>query len=112
VTLGQTIRRAREERDLSIRELARLVGIFAASLCRIENDEHPPALDLIAKFAKVLDLDATELRGLAGRLTDEEIGYLKRNPRAVKLLGAMMAARFGVEETERLIAEVKKRKRR
>jgi transcriptional regulator with XRE-family HTH domain len=97
---------------LSLREVGEALSVNFTGLYEIERDNRVPSVDLLCRIARVLDLDADELRGLAGKLSTEEVGYLKANPKVVKLLGAMMKAKVGAMETERLIEQVKEKKKR
>jgi len=112
MTLGERIRSARIARGLEAKQLAAMLGIAAASVSHLERGhERYSSLDLLARIADVLDLDADELRGLAGKLTTEEVGYIKVNPRMVKLLGAMMKTKAGEAEIARLVKQVERKRR-
>ena len=52
--IGNRIRGIREERGIEARDLARLVGIDAANLSRIENGRYSVGLDILAKIATAL----------------------------------------------------------
>ena len=73
-TFGQQLREARQNKGYSQRELASLVGVNYTYLSKLENDrsEYPPKEDVIQELAKHLELDATELSYLAGRITAED----------------------------------------
>lgn len=73
-TFGQRIREARQQKGYSQRSLAALVGVNYTYLSKIENDrsEYPPKEDVIQSLAKHLDLDATELSYLSGRISTED----------------------------------------
>ena len=73
-TFGQRIREARQEKGYSQRALAALVGVNYTYLSKIENDrsEYPPKEDVIQSLAKHLELDATELSYLSGRISTED----------------------------------------
>ena len=51
VRIGNRIRQIREERGIEARDLARLVGIDAANLSRIENGRYSVGLDILSKIA-------------------------------------------------------------
>ena len=51
VRIGNSIRQIREERGIEARDLARLVGIDAANLSRIENGRYSVGLDILSKIA-------------------------------------------------------------
>ena len=52
--IGNRIKEIREERGIEARDLARLVGIDAANLSRIENGRYSVGLDILAKIATAL----------------------------------------------------------
>lgn len=57
--IGRRIRQIREERGIEARDLAKLAGIDAANLSRIENGKYSVGLDILSKvaaaFGKKLD---------------------------------------------------------
>ena len=52
--IGIRIKEIREERGIEARDLARLVGIDAANLSRIENGRYSVGFDILAKIATAL----------------------------------------------------------
>lgn len=108
-SLGQTIRRARTEKELTLKDVAEGLGLHLAYLSNVERDRERPSIEVIDALAEFLDLDGEELRALAGRLTDEELAYLRGNPGVMRLLAAMMAAGFGERETDKLTRQVERR---
>lgn len=54
VRIGKRIRQIREERDIEARDLAKLVGIDAANLSRIENGKYSVGIDILSKIAVTL----------------------------------------------------------
>ena len=52
--IGSRIKEIREERGIEARELARLIGIDAANLSRIENGRYSVGLDILSKIATAL----------------------------------------------------------
>ena len=67
LAFGRKIRRAREEKDIGLRELARKVGIDYSNLSRVERGKRPPPdLDVVVRIAKELDMDRAALLELAG----------------------------------------------
>ena len=55
------IRQLRERKGVSLRELARLSGVGAATLSRIESGEANPRLSTLLRLADVLDVSVTDL---------------------------------------------------
>ena len=54
VRIGGCIRQIREERNMEARDLAKLAGIDAANLSRIENGKYSVGIDILSKIAAVL----------------------------------------------------------
>ena len=54
VRIGGRIRQIREERNMEARDLAKLAGIDAANLSRIENGKCSVGIDILSKIAAVL----------------------------------------------------------
>ena len=66
---GSYLRQKREERELTLVELAQRLGISVAYISRIERDrENAPKDELIQKFCKALRLDPDEAYAEARRL--------------------------------------------
>ena len=55
------IRQLRERKGVSLRELARLSGVGAATLSRIESGEGNPRLTTLVRLAEVLDVSMQQL---------------------------------------------------
>lgn len=59
--LGATLQYLREQRGLSLRELARLAGIDHAYIYRLENgDKESPSTEVLAKLTRALKLGKRE----------------------------------------------------
>lgn len=54
IRIGCRIRQIREERNIEARDLAKLAGIDAANLSRIENGKYSVGIDILSKIAAVL----------------------------------------------------------
>jgi transcriptional regulator with XRE-family HTH domain len=57
---GSKIYQRRKERNLSLREIARITGISASTISRIENGRLSPTLDVAAKLATALNLEPSQ----------------------------------------------------
>jgi len=83
-SLGDAIRRLREERRLSLRALAEQVGISAPFLSDIEHDRR--RTDKLSEIAAALGVDALVLRELDGRVPQDLKDWLGDNPGLVTFL--------------------------
>lgn len=52
--IGERIRQIRVDRGLEAKDLAKLAGIDASNLCRIENGRYSVGLDILSKIVAVL----------------------------------------------------------
>lgn len=59
--LGERVRRLREAKGLSLRELARSTGVSAPMLSQVERGETSPTLAVATKIARGLDLTLSRL---------------------------------------------------
>lgn len=65
---GARVRSLRRAKKLTQRQVAERIPMSPGNLSRLENGEHgPPADEVIAQMAAILDIDASELFKLAGR---------------------------------------------
>ena len=60
---GEKLRKLREERFLSHRELAKLAGVSPTTVLNLERSGAEPQRRTIRKLAKALDVEPTELLG-------------------------------------------------
>jgi transcriptional regulator with XRE-family HTH domain len=74
-SLGEFIRELRQERDVSLRELARELDISAPFLSDIELGKRYPSLEVLTKLAKRFKVSVDELQKYDNR---ESIADLKK----------------------------------
>jgi transcriptional regulator with XRE-family HTH domain len=70
--LGEFIRRQRELHELSMRQLARMVGISNPYLSQIEHGLREPSEQVLQGIARSLKVSAETLYEQAGLLTERE----------------------------------------
>jgi transcriptional regulator with XRE-family HTH domain len=72
-SLGSTIKQARIDKGMKLRELAKELGISPGYLSNIENDrtDTPPSGELLKKIASILTLNETNLLALADILPNK-----------------------------------------
>lgn len=61
-TLGQHIRELRDQKDLSLRELATKISCSAAFLSDVELGKRHPSDKVLAKIADILNIKISELK--------------------------------------------------
>ncbi len=78
---GKFVRRAREAKDIGLREMAKMVGVSPTYLSKVERDEFaPPAEDKVKAIAQIIGCDVDELLGRAGRVSTDLSDIIKRHP--------------------------------
>jgi len=75
-TLGQRIRELREEKDLSLRELAKKLGVSAAFLSDVELGRRYPSNKVFLGIAQTLGTSVEDLRSYDTRPLIEDIKRL------------------------------------
>lgn len=64
---GQMAAQARQEKGITLRELARMLDVSAATVSKIENLDHIPRDGLLMKIIQVLDMDQSAALNQVGR---------------------------------------------
>jgi len=78
---GAFIRRKREEKELGLREMAKMIGVSPTYLSKCERDEFgPPAEDRVREIAKIICCDVDDLLARAGRVSTDISDIIKRHP--------------------------------
>jgi transcriptional regulator with XRE-family HTH domain len=75
-TLGQRIRELREQKDISLRELAKWLGVSAAFLSDVELGRRYPREEVLRKLAHSLETTAEDLNKYDTRPPVEDIKRL------------------------------------
>lgn len=60
-SIGQKIRTARERKNWTQEDLAKLTGIARANIARFETGLHAPRIETVRRVARALDLEAADL---------------------------------------------------
>ena len=81
---GELARRLRQDKGISLRKFAEMVGMSPAYLSRVERGEFPPpAEDKVVAMAKALGIDPDEFLARANRVRSDLPDIIKRRPRAL-----------------------------
>ena len=75
ISLGQRLHELRDKADLSLRELAKRIGVSAPFLSDIELGRRFPSEEMLAKLARALNVSLSDLKQYDNR---EPIADLKR----------------------------------
>lgn len=108
-SFGRALREQRESRNVGLRRLARVSGLSASYLSRIERDlVPPPSLKLIHELARALGADPDVLLAAAGVIPDHLLAVLRERPAPMALLLAVMG-RMTDDELLGVCAELRHR---
>ncbi|QSQ21123.1 PTS sugar transporter subunit IIA [Pyxidicoccus parkwayensis] len=81
--LGATLRLLRVDAGVSLRDMARRIGVSSAYLSRVENGvDAPPTAERLAAIARELDVPPALLMDVAQRVSPYVAGYLEEVPGA------------------------------
>jgi transcriptional regulator with XRE-family HTH domain len=86
-TLGEALRYLRERRKVTLRWLAREVGVSAPFISDLEPNRRNT--DKLPEMEKALDVPPGTLQRLDGHVTKDLAEWLKDNPKLVELLRAV-----------------------
>jgi transcriptional regulator with XRE-family HTH domain len=80
-TFGCHLRQLRIERDITLRDFARQLGVTPTYVSQIEQDYcKPPKAYVVEKMAHILDQDVDEFLTLAGRLPEDLCEVIRNHP--------------------------------
>ena len=100
-SLGEAIRLLREKQGITLRALARTVGVSAPFLSDVEHDRRSPTM--LDEIAAALNADPEELQKLSTRMPADVRAWIKDTPGVVQLLRQMRDSRKSPEELRRTL---------
>jgi transcriptional regulator with XRE-family HTH domain len=106
--LGAFIRREREARGLSLRNLAKKVKVSPTFLSKVETEDWKPGEDKLRKIAEVIGCDPDDLFARAGRVPTELSDIIKQSPRHEMTALLRTAKGFSAEEMRELVLQAEK----
>ena len=81
---GSYIRKGREKKGYSLREVEEFIGFHHSNLCDVENGkQQPPKNEFIEALAKCLDLDVNQAYAKALRVPEVIKKAFLKNPQKV-----------------------------
>jgi transcriptional regulator with XRE-family HTH domain len=84
---GGWVRNKRIQKDIGLREMAKMVGVSPTYQSKIERNEYPPpAEDKVRKIAAIIDCDPDELLARAGRVSSDLSEIIRQHPRELAAL--------------------------
>ena len=78
---GWFVRQRREAKEISLRQMAKGIGVSPAYLSQVERGQSaPPTEDKVKAIAEILDLDVHELLALADKVSSDVTRIIKEHP--------------------------------
>ena len=79
MNVGEKIRNAREDMDLSQRDMANLIPMNQSNYSKIERDVQEPSIEQLRRICQILNLDPRYLLNLGdfSSITQEDMKLLK-----------------------------------
>lgn len=112
-TIGEVIAEAREEKNLSQRQLAKLAGINSSGLSKIEAGERDPSPKILRKISNIIDVNYSDLMYMIGLgLEVTQLNYFVKSHYASLNLEQLDTAEINVlgsiENSESIVSTCKK----
>ena len=110
---GAFVRQEREKKQISLRKMAKMIGVSPTYLSKVETDDFPPpAEDKVRKIAGIIDCNADELLALAGRVPSELIDIIRQHPHRHEMAALLRTTKgLTAEEMSKLVRQAKKAKK-
>lgn len=113
ISFGPTIRLLRQAKGISLREMARQLGVSPAFLSQIEaGRQHKIPKARIVQVAEMLGVSEGYLLGTARQIHPDLIKFLSETPEASEFMVAAMKSGLGAEDFTQLREIVTDKKRR
>jgi len=113
IAFGPTIRLLRQAKGISLREMARQLGVSPAFLSQIEaGRQHKIPKARIVQVAEMLGVSEGYLLGTARQVHPDLIKFLSETPEAAEFMVAAMKSGLGAEDFNHLRETVSDKKRR
>ncbi len=107
-SLGKRIRELREAKDISLRELAKKIGVSAAFLSDVELERRYPAEDTLALLAAELGAPIDDLRRFDTRVPVKELQEAaRRNPTVGVALRSILESGVSFDRLNEIIKKEK-----
>ncbi len=109
-TFGKLLRDARLAKKFSLRKFAELVGVSPTYLSQVEQDNvTPPTADRVKRMAELLEENADEWIGLAGRVPGDLSEIIQNKPTEMPEL-LREASGLSAEQIRKITEQIKRLK--
>jgi HTH-type transcriptional regulator, competence development regulator len=106
---GAFIRREREAKGLSLRDMAKKIKVSPTFLSKVETEDWKPGEEKLRKIAEVIGCDPVDLLARAGRVPTELSEIIKQSPHRHQMTTLLRTTKaFSAEDMEHLVRLAKK----
>ena len=110
---GAFIRREREAKGLSLRDLAKKIKVSPTFLSKVETEDWKPGEEKLRSIAQVIGCDPDDLLARAGRVPTELSEIIKQSPHHHQMTALLRTAKgFTAEEIAKLVSHAQKIKQK
>ncbi|NJK90498.1 MAG: helix-turn-helix domain-containing protein [Blastochloris sp.] len=108
ISFGSKLRQLREEKNISLRELAKRIGVSGAFLSDIELGRRFPSADKLEFLAKEIGVPAEELKQYDFRDEAEAIrNMMFADPKAGLAFRSILQSELSLEEIQKIVSKQK-----
>ena len=108
---GAYIREKREEKGISLRDMARQISASPTFVSKVETEDWKPGEEKLRKIAQVIECDEEELIAMAGRVPSELSDIIKQHAHRHELSALLRTTQgMSAEELGKLVEQAKKAK--
>ena len=111
MSLGDTIRKARKEKNLTLVKLGEITNLTQGYLSNIEGDKRKPSSEILQKLSKVLEIPYIELMQKAGYIEENKeiaVAEIKAKTEILKRINDEIAGlHYGLDNFHQLLNEHK-----
>jgi transcriptional regulator with XRE-family HTH domain len=106
---GAFIRREREAKGLSLRDMAKKIKVSPTFLSKVETEDWKPGEEKLRNIAQVIGCDPDDLLARAGRVPTELSEIIKQSPHRHEMVTLLRTAKaFTAEEMGKLVRQALK----
>jgi transcriptional regulator with XRE-family HTH domain len=110
-TFGAFIRREREAKGLSLRDMAKKIKVSPTFLSKVETEDWKPGEDKLRKIAEIIGCDADELLARAGRVPSELSEIIRQHPHRHQMTALLRTTKgLSAEDMAKLVRQAQKAK--
>lgn len=107
-TFGERVRQRREEKKISLRKFAEMVGVSPTYISQIERGEfNPPSQEKIVEMAEILGENVDEMLALANKVPSDLPAIIQKHPKEVATF-LRTASNLSPEQWKKLTKDIEK----